>query len=242
MIKTLLFSLLSVASMQIFAQVNYKTDPNAQLRNVSGSFSAISVSSGVTVYLMAADSEEVRISVSDPKKAEAIKTKVKNNVLKITYNYNWIKRIKSNSEKIIVYVNYKAINKISARSFSIVQFTNPLNASSIALNLGSGAICKGQIIVESFALDAGSGAVVDISGTANSANISMGTGAAFKNYNFKANDAVVKLNTGATCAITVNNNLTAKVNTGASLNYKGTATSTNVTKGTRRTVRKVEGK
>ena len=242
MIKLLLFTLVSIASMQVFAQVNYKTDPNAQLRNISGSFSAVSVSSGVTVYLMAADVEEVRISAIDPKKAEAIKIDVENAVLKITYDYNLVKRMKSNSEKIIVYINYKALNKISASSGSIVQFTNPLNTASLGLNLESGAICKGEIVAESFTLVAGSGAIVDIYGTANSANISMGSGAIFKNYNFKTKDAVIKLSSGALCTITVNNSLTAKVSSGASLNYKGTATSTNVTKSIGSSVRKVSEK
>lgn len=49
--KKLLFSLLTILSIHAFAQTTVINDANAKARKISGEFTAVSVATGVELYL-----------------------------------------------------------------------------------------------------------------------------------------------------------------------------------------------
>ncbi|MCY7292169.1 MAG: DUF2807 domain-containing protein, partial [Ferruginibacter sp.] len=91
--KKLLFSLVVLLGLQSFAQSDaIMNDANAQKRTLSGSFSAISVTDGIELFLTQGNEESIAISASDNKYLERYKTEITDGTLKIYYDnkgLNW---------------------------------------------------------------------------------------------------------------------------------------------------------
>ena len=85
--KKLFLSLISFLSLAAFAQDNEVIkDPNATVRTLNGSFTAISVSSGIDLYITQGDEESIAVSASNEKYMARFKTEVDNGTLKIYYD------------------------------------------------------------------------------------------------------------------------------------------------------------
>jgi hypothetical protein len=90
--KILLAILCTVLSLSLFAQSNTINDPKAVPRTLNGSFTAISVTDGIDLYLSSGSTESITVSFSEAKFEEKFKTVVDNGVLKIYYDsegMNW---------------------------------------------------------------------------------------------------------------------------------------------------------
>ncbi|MEO6541951.1 MAG: hypothetical protein ABIN74_13195, partial [Ferruginibacter sp.] len=75
--KKLLFSLLAILSLSAFAQdTKVINDANATPRTLSGSYTAISVSSGIELYMTQGNEESIAVSASDQKHLDRLITEV----------------------------------------------------------------------------------------------------------------------------------------------------------------------
>ena len=75
-----------LSSVSFAQQATVVNDPHAHQRTLNASFSAITVTDGIELYLSASQEESLAVSYSDEKYAPYFKTVVENGVLKISGN------------------------------------------------------------------------------------------------------------------------------------------------------------
>ena len=207
-----------------FTQSKTVNDPNAQPRAISGDFSAVSVSSGIELYLSTGSANALAVSVPDGVDAERILTEVKNGVMEISVKNkfkDWKDRIKGH---IKVYLSAKSLSKIVGTAGSRTMLSNELSASSLTLKFASGATFNGKVAAGSLAIETNSGAVMDISGSAASTSVDASSGAIFRGFDLSTETCNAEVSSGAAIRITINKELTATASSGGGIRYKGSAT------------------
>lgn len=221
--KKLLFSLVAFISLSALAQdKKVINDPNAVERTLNGSFTAISVSSGIDLYLTQGNEEKIAVSASDEKHLDRLKTEVVNGTLKIYYDNKGV-TWKSENRKLKAYVSFKTLEKLKAAAGSDVSVTGTINTDNLEMDVSSGAGFTGAINVKTISADISSGASVKISGKADKLTVDVSSGADFKGYDFITDYCDAKASSGASVHVTINKELSAKASGGADIRYKGTA-------------------
>src|SRR5690349_19153740 len=81
-----LFSLLLFVAVAAAVAGQEINDPNAELRKVEGSFTAIKVSNAIDLYLTQGQTESVAVSAANAEYRNKIRTSVEGGVLKIWYD------------------------------------------------------------------------------------------------------------------------------------------------------------
>ena len=204
------------------AQTKTYNDPNAKTRAVSGSFTKISVSSGVELYLTQGNENAVAVSVSDSKFEERFKTEVENGTLKIYYDSkNWTNE--DRKRKLKAYVSYKTLEGLTCAAGSNTKLTNALNAGNLDLNFSSGSVFTGEINASDVTSTASSGAMVKISGKAEKLKVNASSGANFKGTDLKTTYCTASANSGGSVSIEVQKELNASANSGGDIRYTGAA-------------------
>ena len=217
----LLCSLLSIgATAQTSAQIS---DPNVKARSLNGSFSAISVSNGIQLYLTAGTEETIAVSSSDAKYEERFKTVVEEGVLKIYYDNKGLDWNVTGKRKLTAYVSFKTLKKITASGGADVIVPVPLNLDDFIMKFTSGTRFSGKIMAKELEVIQNSGSEIEISGTAQKINIEATSGAIFKGYDFAVDYCIAKATSGGAIHISINKELDAKANSGGAIRYKGEA-------------------
>lgn len=210
------------------AQTKTYNDPNAKTRTLSGSFTKISVASGVELYLTQGTENALAVSVSDEKYEERFKTEIEDGTLKIYYeNKNW--NNSDRNRKLKAYVSYKTLESITCSSGSNTKLINTLNTGNLSLTFSSGCVFNGEINATDVNSTASSGALVKISGKAEKLKINVSSGANFKGADLKTSYCTASANSGGSVSIEVQKELNASANSGGDIRYTGAAV---LTKGT----------
>ena len=132
--KKLILSLVTCLSLAVFAQdTKVVNDANATVRNLTGSFTAISVSSGIDLYLSQGNEESVAVSASDQKHLDRLKTEVVNGVLKIYYDNKGVSW-KSDNRKLKAYVSFKTLDKVSASGACDINIMGTLKSENLVVD------------------------------------------------------------------------------------------------------------
>ena len=221
--KKLLFSLLTIISLQTFAQDAVMNDVNAEKRNLSGSFSAIKVSDGIDLYLSQGNEESIAVSASDPKYLERFKTVVDNGVLKIYYDNSSMIWNSNEKRKLRAYVSFKMLEKLNASSGASVDAKNILNLAYLEMHLSSGSQFTGEVKIGEMTVDQNSGSEINITGSVEKIKVDLSSGAIFKGYDLNAEYCEAKASSGGEARINVNKELAAKASSGGGIKYKGNA-------------------
>jgi len=222
--KKLLFSLLTLVSLSAFAQ-EVISDPNSshETRTLNGSFTGISVSSGIELFLTQGDSESVAVSASNAKYMDRFVTEVVNGTLKIYFdnkNWNWTK---GERRSLKAYVSFKTLEKLSGSAGSVTKMKSPLAAGNLVMKFSSGATFNGSVEATAIEVDQSSGAEMTISGKAGKLQVETSSGATFKGYQLAVDFCDAKASSGGAVNITINKELNAKANSGGDIRYKGEA-------------------
>ena len=221
--KKLLCSLITVLCLTAFAQdTKVINDANATTRSLSGSFTAISVSSGIDLYLSQGNEESLAVSASDQKHLDRLKTEVVNGTLKIYYDNKGV-TWKSEKRKLKAYVSFKTLQKLNVSSGSDAKVNGSINADDFDLDVSSGAVFKGDITAKTLTVDVSSGASINISGKSDKLKVDVSSGADFKGYDLVTDYCDASVSSGAGVHVTINKELNAKVSSGGDIHYKGTA-------------------
>lgn len=220
--KKLLLILVSIISLSAFAQET-KTinDANATARKLSGSFTAIKVSSGIDLYLTQGNEESIAVSASDEKYLERLKTEVVNGTLKIYYDNNGVTWKSSEKRKLKAYVSFKALESLNASSGSTVSVSGSIQSDKLDMDVSSGAEFTGAIHVKELNADVSSGAGIKVTGDAGKLKVDVSSGADFKGYDFAVDYCNASASSGAAVHITINKELSAKASSGGDIKYKG---------------------
>jgi len=222
--KLIFIGLLSIVSIVGLAQQQVEiSDPNAKSRILNGSFSAITVSDGIVLYLSAGDQESIAVSFSDAKYEERFKTEVENGVLKIYFDnngFNWNTNVK---RKLTAYVSYKELKKLYASGGADVIVPVPVKVDNLEMKFTSGTQFTGKITANELEVIQNSGSQIDMSGSALKINIEASSGALFKGYDLAVDYCTAKATSGGAIRISIKKELDAKANSGGAIRYIGEA-------------------
>jgi hypothetical protein len=222
--KSFLMLLSILCSFAVAAQNNSTfSDPNARIRTLNGSFTSISISDGIELFLTSGTEESVAVSFSDEKFDEKFKTEVENGVLKIYYDNKSVNWSSNKKRELKAYVSFVTLEKLSASGGSSVKLPLALTVSNLEMKFTSGSVFNGELKAGNLTIDQNSGSVVNLAGSADKLNIDVSSGANFKGYDFKTGYCDAKASSGAGIRITVEKELNAKANSGGGIHYKGTA-------------------
>lgn len=221
--KKLILASLCFGSLAVFAQEKNLTDENSDKRTLSGSFSAITVTDGVNLFLSQGTEETVAVTVADEKYLERFKTVVENGVLKIYYDSKGINLGINGKKKLTAYVTFKTLDKLTASSGSDVVVNGSLDIPGLAMKFTSGAHFKGAVNIRDLAVEQTSGSGITISGHSDKIKVEGNSGSIFKGYDLKVDYCDAKASSGAGIHITIIKELIAKANSGGGIRYKGEA-------------------
>lgn len=227
--KKFLFLLLClVSTFSLFSQKQID-DANAEVRNV-GSFHGIKSSSGITVYLVQGDEEKVAVSANEVSYRNKIRTVVEKGILKIYYdNDDWKLWQAVNGRKLRAYVSVKNIDLIEASSGSDIKIEGSIKSSDIKIESSSGASIKGRVEVSSMNAELSSGSTIILSGlVSNKVTLDGSSGSMFKCFDLLTDNCEVDISSGAGVQITVNKDLKVDASSGGFVQYKGSASISDV--------------
>jgi hypothetical protein len=221
--KKLFLSLVTFISVAAFAQETVVADANAEKRTLSGSFTGISVSDGVDLYITQGNEESVAVSASEEKYLERFKTEVENGVLKIYFDSKGISWGINEKRRLKAWVSFKTLEKLHASGGADVKASGSFNLDNLEMKFTSGSTFDGKVVAKELSVDQNSGSSVSISGSAASLKVDVSSGAVFKSYDLAVDYCDAKASSGGGVRITINKELNAKANSGGGIRYKGAA-------------------
>ena len=203
------------------AQKQFVVDPNAVIREISGSFTSVKVSSGIHVFLSRAENEVLAVSASYDKYREGIKTEIINAVLHIFYDGDKIRY--GNNVKINVYVGYKKLEQLQASGASNILITGVLEQHNFNIQLSGASELKGQVKVTNLNIKLSGASEAQITGTVKNINIESSGASDLKAYELIAENCNVKASGASDVNITVTNDMAANASGASNVYYKGSA-------------------
>jgi Putative auto-transporter adhesin, head GIN domain len=222
--KKLFLSLFTLISVTAFAQEKTViTDANAQKRTLNASFTGISVSDGVDLYLSQDNEESVAVSASEEKYMERFKTVVEDGILKIYFDNKGINWAVNDKRKLKAYVSFKTLEKLHASGGADVKIQGSLDVTNLEVKFTSGSSFSGKLKATELTVEQNSGSSINISGSADKIKVDVSSGAIFKSYDLAVNYCDAKASSGGGVRITINKELSAKANSGGGVKYKGDA-------------------
>jgi len=221
--KKILLSLLTFFSLAAFAQEATDKDPFSTERTLSGSFSAITVTDGIDVYLTQGQTESVTVSSSDEKYMSRFKTEVVNGTLKIYYDNKGINWAFNEKRKLKAWVTFKNIDKLHVSGGASVKVPGTIEADKLDMRFTSGSHFTGRINAKEITVDQNSGSGMTVSGRADKITVEGSSGSIFKGFDLAVDYCDAKASSGAGVHITINKELNAKANSGGGIKYKGSA-------------------
>ena len=203
------------------AQKQFVVDPDAVMREISGSFTSVKVSSGIHVFLSRAENELLAVSASEDMYREGIKTKIIDAVLHIFYEGNKIRYGKN--FKINVYVGYKKLEQLQASGASIILIAGVLEHPTLNIQLSGASELKGQVKVTDLNVKLSGGSEAKISGSVKNIYIESSGASDVKAYELIAENCNVKATGASDVNITVTNDMAANASGASNVYYKGSA-------------------
>lgn len=236
--STILLILSSLFTLFSIAQDKIVNDPNAEIRNLSGSFHGIKVANGIELILKQGNTEAVAVSASSTEYRNKLKTEISNGVLRIYYdektNWGWNKEKK----QLKAYVSFKELDLLDASSGSQTKIDGIITCKKIKVDVSSGAGIKGEIQAEEMNIDQSSGSTVTISGKVNSLIVESSSGSGFHGYDLESVNCDADASSGGVIEIKVNKELKADASSGGGIRYKGDGVITKITTGSGGSIKK----
>ena len=193
-------------------------DANAQVRNVS-SFSGISVSASIDLYISMGTEDAVAVSAKDNSYIDRITTEVKNGMLFIGFNGKGINNWGPKSMK--AYVSVKSINKLQASGACDVIVDGSLNATDLVIDISGASDFNGMVNTQNLRLQASGSSDFHISGKAVNARINVSGSSDVKGYDLVTDNCDIEASGSSDIKITVNRELKAKASGASDISYKG---------------------
>jgi Putative auto-transporter adhesin, head GIN domain len=220
-VKYLLQILCLLTSFTSFAQKQFVVDPDAEVREVFGSFTSIKVSNAVHLYLSKGDVEAIAISADEEKYKQGIKTEIDNGALNIFYDGPrvWNGR----NQKLNVYVSYKSLEQITATSASNVLVAGVMELPLLNIKISGASDFKGQLNIEELNVKLSGASDMRLSGTVKNINVECSGASDFKSYGLIAETGSIKASGASDVTITINKEMTVNASGASNVYYKGDA-------------------
>ncbi len=221
--KLIIFCVLFITVFNTSAQKDIVNDPNAELREISGSFNSIKVSGGINLFLSQADDIAVAVSASEQKYKDAIKTEVVNGVLQIFALSDKAWGSWKGNKNLRVYVAFKTLQKIDAAGACDIQVSGVITTPQLAIELSGACDFKGGLAVNELKLNLSGASDVKLTGTANKITIVSSGASDVKSYDLITDYCTAKASGASDINITVNKELYANASGASDIFYKGNA-------------------
>jgi hypothetical protein len=222
--KKILVCLFALISLHSFAQdESVINDPNAEKRELKESFSGISVTDGIELYLTQGKEESIAVSASDAKYFERYRTEVDNGILSIYYDNKGVNWTGNEKRKLKAYVSFKTLEKLNASGGARVQMKSKLSSPKLEATFTSGSRFTGDVDIDQLDLAENSGASMEVNGRAARLKVEVSSGAILKGYDLVSEYCDARASSGGAVRISVNKELTVKASSGGGIHYKGDA-------------------
>ena len=241
--KKLLFAILLLAGFTLNAQEKTSIiyDENAQVRKVP-SFTAISVSSAIDLYLTQSNKNEVAVSASNDEIRDRIVTEVVGGtlIIRLGDKGTWMSWRKWGNYKTKAYVSIKDIDALSASGACNVHLVNTIEspkmriklsgASDFKGNIKAGVLMyqltgasdyKGQITANSIDIDGSGASSIELTGNVDDLAVEVSGASDAKLYNLTAKGAILRASGASNIGVTVTEILRANSSGASDINYKG---------------------
>lgn len=244
--KKILFALLLLAGFVVNAQENKSIvyDENAQQRKVP-SFTAISVSSAIDLYLTQSNKNEVAVSATNDEIRDHIITEVVGGtlIIRLGDKGSWFSWRKWGNYKTKAYVSIKDIDALTASGASTVHLVNTIEspkmriklsgASDFKGNIKAGVLMyhltgasdyKGEVIANSIDIDGSGASSIELIGKVDDLAIEVSGASDAKLYNLTTKGAILRASGASNIGVTVTEILRASSSGASDINYKGNPT------------------
>lgn len=203
------------------AQKEIVNDPNAEVREIGGSFNSIKISGGIDLFLTQSDDEAVAVSASENKYKDGIKTIIENKTLRIFYL--GLKGWNKDKKSMRIYVSFKNLEKIEASSSCDIQVADIINVPSLTLSLSGASDFKGAVKVDDLKMNLSGASDVTIKGIATVVHIESSGASDVKGFDLVTDVCDAKASGASDINITVNKELHASASGASDIFYKGNA-------------------
>lgn len=190
-------------------------------RNLSN-FSAISVTSGIDLYINQGKTESVSVS-ADKDKMDKIVTEVKDGTLNIYVEngkWNWFNW---NNKPVKVYVTVKDLNSVSATGGSDVYSEKKLDLIKLKVSATGGSDIKLEVDADEIVCQTTGGSDVSLSGTATVFKGSSTGGSDLKASELKSSYCSVSSTGGSDVYVWAEKEISISATGGSDVYYKGAA-------------------
>jgi hypothetical protein len=241
--KKIVFALLLLVGFAVNAQEKTSViyDENAQLRKVS-SFTAISVSSAIDLYLTQSNKNDVAVSASNDEIRDHIVTEVVGGtlIIRLGDRGTWMSWKKWGNYKTKAYVSIKDIDALTASGASNVHLVNTIEspkmriklsgASDFKGNLKAGVLMyqltgasdyKGEVSANSIDIDGSGASKIELTGNVDDLAVEVSGASDAKLYNLTAKGAILRASGASNISVTVTEILRANSSGASDINYKG---------------------
>ncbi len=241
--KNLLFAILLLVGFALNAQEKTAIvyDENAQVRKVP-SFTAISVSSAIDLYLTQSNKNEVAVSATNDEIRDHIITEVVGGtlIIRLGDKGTWFSWRKWGNYKTKAYVSIKDIDALTASGASTVHLINTIEspkmriklsgASDFKGNIKAGVLMyqltgasdyKGQITANSIDIDGSGASSIELTGNVDDLAVEVSGASDAKLYNLTAKGAILRASGASSIGVTVTEILRANSSGASDINYKG---------------------
>jgi Putative auto-transporter adhesin, head GIN domain len=212
-------------------------DPNAQVRNV-GSFTEISVSSSIDLYLSNDDKETVVVSARDAYLRDRIITRINGNRLEIFFEYKG--RMNWTDMRLKAYVSFKTLNKIRASGSSDVYVNGVIRSENLEIGLSGSSDFSGALDVKNLKLDQSGSSDSKISGRAAMVDIDLSGASDVKAFDLAVQQCKIGLSGSSDVSITCNGEMTVNASGASDVRYRGSGVIREVKTSGSSSVRRVE--
>jgi Putative auto-transporter adhesin, head GIN domain len=214
--------ILLLSSFSVVAQKQFVVDEDAEVRNITDSFSSIKVSGGIHLYLSKGDNEQLAVSATKQKLKDGIKTEVIDAVLHISYSGSHISSLRNS--KLNVYVAYKKLQQISASSASFVMITGITTLPTLSINMSSAAfLIANNIDIADLNLKCSGASDISLKGNVKHLQVECSGASDLNAYNLSSETCTVKASGASDVNITATKEITINASGASNVFYKGTA-------------------
>lgn len=203
------------------AQKQFIVDPDAVVREISGNFSSIKISSGIHIYLSKGNEEVLAVSASNDKYKEGIKTEIINGVLNIFYAGEKIRF--GNNYKLNVYIAYKKLEQIQASGASNIYIAGVMELPLLNVQMSGASEFKGEIKIDELNIKLSGASNMKLYGIAKNINIESSGASDVKGYDLVTETCNIKSSGASDVNITVTKEIFANASGASNIYYKGPA-------------------
>ncbi|MEM6641537.1 MAG: head GIN domain-containing protein [Bacteroidota bacterium] len=212
------------------------------------SFSTISASEGIDVFLLKGTDESARVVINSGNiELDDVLTEVSGSRLKIHLDdgKGWTKRKNIDVE---VFVKYKSLEGLRASSAASISAENAIDANGDfeidvssagdieveinnvqELDIEASSAGDARLVVEAEEIDAGisSAGGIEISGYATTQEIDASSSGDYEGFDLKSKEVDASASSGGSVEVNVNDRLRARASSGGSVRYRGEPTNVN---------------